>query len=111
MGYDQTVDQEGIDCNKAHAAEILPFLKGVRVKRTWAGLMPFSIDGNPLIGALPEYENLFIVSGLASSGFGRGQEHGDECENDRAVAECESRQVHSGSLSASTIVIAWPSET
>jgi glycine/D-amino acid oxidase-like deaminating enzyme len=34
--------------------------------------MPFSIDGSPIIGRIPLRENLFIVSGLASSGFGRG---------------------------------------
>jgi len=72
VGFDQTTDQTGIDSNKAHAAEILPFLTNLPVKRTWAGSMPFSLDGQPLIGALPEYENLYIVGGLASSGFGRG---------------------------------------
>jgi glycine/D-amino acid oxidase-like deaminating enzyme len=40
--------------------------------RTWAGLMPFSLDGKPLIGRLPARAGLWIVSGLASSGFGRG---------------------------------------
>jgi glycine/D-amino acid oxidase-like deaminating enzyme len=34
--------------------------------------MPFSLDGAPLIGRLPQYPDLYIVSGLASSGFGRG---------------------------------------
>jgi glycine/D-amino acid oxidase-like deaminating enzyme len=34
--------------------------------------MPFSLDGKPIIGRIPQRENLFIVSGLASSGFGRG---------------------------------------
>ena len=34
--------------------------------------MPFSMDGRPIIGAIPQMENLYIVSGLASSGFGRG---------------------------------------
>ena len=34
--------------------------------------MPFSLDGAPLIGKIPQRDNLYIVSGLASSGFGRG---------------------------------------
>jgi len=42
------------------------------IARSWAGLMPFSLDGSPLIGKIPIRDNLFIVSGLASSGFGRG---------------------------------------
>jgi glycine/D-amino acid oxidase-like deaminating enzyme len=34
--------------------------------------MPFSLDGKPLIGRIPGRENAWIVTGLASSGFGRG---------------------------------------
>jgi glycine/D-amino acid oxidase-like deaminating enzyme len=34
--------------------------------------MPFSLDGKPLIGRIQQSRNLYIVSGLASSGFGRG---------------------------------------
>ena len=62
----------GIDVNRRHAAEVLPFLRELPTARTWAGLMPFSADGKPLIGRLPGREGAFIVSGLASSGFGRG---------------------------------------
>ena len=71
-GYDKSVDAAGIEVNFGHAREILPFLGGHSIGRTWAGLMPFSLDGKPLIGRIPQRENLFIVSGLASSGFGRG---------------------------------------
>ena len=34
--------------------------------------MPFSLDGRPLIGRVPGRPGLWIVGGLASSGFGRG---------------------------------------
>ena len=71
-GYDRTVDAAGIEVNFGHTAEILPFLGGLSISRAWAGLMPFSLDGRPIIGKIPQLENLFIVSGLASSGFGRG---------------------------------------
>ena len=47
-------------------------LTSLPIARTWAGLMPFPIDGEPLIGSIPHRNNLYIVSGLASSGFGRG---------------------------------------
>ena len=70
--YDKTVDAGGVEVNFGHAAEVLPFLRGLSITRTWAGLMPFSLDGRPIIGKIPQKENLFIVSGLASSGFGRG---------------------------------------
>ena len=71
-GYDRTVEQDGVEVNFAHVAEILPMVGQHSIARTWAGLMPFSLDGRPIIGKIPQHDNLFIVSGLASSGFGRG---------------------------------------
>jgi sarcosine oxidase subunit beta len=72
VGWTTTPDPSGIEVNRGHAAEVLPFLAEVPVARTWAGLMPFSLDGKPLIGRIPARDDLWIVSGLASSGFGRG---------------------------------------
>ena len=71
-GFDQTADAAGIETNFGHVSEILPMLGQLSVSRSWAGLMPFSLDGKPVIGSIPQLEGLFIVSGLASSGFGRG---------------------------------------
>ncbi len=71
-GYDQTVDAVGVEVNFRHVAEILPEVECLPINRTWAGLMPFSLDGKPIIGSIPLLDNLYIVSGLASSGFGRG---------------------------------------
>ena len=71
-GYDKTVDPAGTEVNFGHTAEILPFLSGLSISRSWAGLMPFSLDGRPIIGKIPQVDNLYVVSGLASSGFGRG---------------------------------------
>ena len=71
-GYDKTVEHTGIEVNKGHASEVIPMLSALPIARTWSGLMPFSTDGAPIIGRIPLRENLFIVSGLASSGFGRG---------------------------------------
>ena len=72
VGYDNTVEPTGIEVNKGHASEALPMLSGLPIARTWAGLMPFTLDGDPLIGSIPQRDNLYIVGGLASSGFGRG---------------------------------------
>jgi sarcosine oxidase subunit beta len=71
-GWSTAPDPAGIDVNRGHVAEILPFTAALPVARTWAGLMPFPVDGKPLIGRIPHREHLWIVSGLASSGFGRG---------------------------------------
>ena len=72
VGYHTVPDPAGIEVNHAHAAEVLPLLSTLSITRTWAGLMPFSLDGAPLIGQIPQRRNLYLVSGLASSGFGRG---------------------------------------
>ena len=72
VGHDRTVDAGGVETNFAHTAEILPFLHGVSISRAWSGLMPFSLDGKPIIGKIPQQESLYVVTGLASSGFGRG---------------------------------------
>lgn len=71
-GYSTVPDAAGIEVNRGHAAEVVPLVRVLPIQRTWAGLMPFSLDGAPLIGRIPQRENLFIVSGLGSSGFGRG---------------------------------------
>ena len=85
-GYDKTVDLSGIQVNFAHAAEVLPMLHQQSISRTWAGLMPFSLDGKPVIGKIPHVDDLYIVTGLASSGFGRGPMAG------KLIADC----VHTG---------------
>ena len=82
LGFNNEVDFNGIESNKNHATEILPFLSELPISRTWAGFMPFSIDGDPIIGKIPACKNLYIVSGLASSGFGRGPMSG------KFIAEC-----------------------
>jgi glycine/D-amino acid oxidase-like deaminating enzyme len=72
VGYDTTPEPRGIAVNRDHAVSVLPFLDDLPIARTWAGLMPFPLDGKPLIGRIPGRENAWIVTGLASSGFGRG---------------------------------------
>lgn len=69
---DRTVDDEGIATNHGHVAELLPFVADLPPTRTWAGSMPFSIDGRPLLGPVDDHPGLFLAAGLASSGFGRG---------------------------------------
>jgi len=71
-GWSTTPEAAGIEVNRAHAIEVLPFLADVPIAMTWAGLMPFPLDGKPLIGRIPQRPDLWIVGGLASSGFGRG---------------------------------------
>jgi glycine/D-amino acid oxidase-like deaminating enzyme len=86
LGYITSVSDAGIESNKRHAEEVLPFLADVPVRRTWSGLMPFPLDGQPIIGVIPGLPRVYAVTGLASSGFGRGPMAG------RLIAE----YIHSG---------------
>lgn len=72
LGYISNPDPAGIEVNHGHAAEVIPLIATLPIARTWSGMMPFSLDGAPIIGKIPLRNNLFIVSGLSSSGFGRG---------------------------------------
>ena len=72
VGYSYVPAAEGITINRIHASEVFPFVSKLSINRTWTGLMPFAIDGKPIIGQIPQFKNLFIVTGLGSSGFGRG---------------------------------------
>src|SRR6266566_1469363 len=85
----KTPEEAGIEANRNHVIEIFPFLRQFPIKRTWAGLMPFTQSLEPIIGKIPQYENLYIVSGLSSSGFEQGPMSG------KLLADC----IHNGKAS------------
>ncbi len=68
----KTPDPDGIETNHAHALELFPFLQFLPITRTWAGWMPFTRDLHPLIGKIPHLDNLYLLTGLSSSGFEKG---------------------------------------
>jgi len=78
----KTPDKAGIEANRKHVFEIFPFIRQLPIKRTWAGLMPFTSNLEPIIGKIPQYENLYIVTGSGSSGFEQGPMAG------KLLAEC-----------------------
>ena len=65
-------DLDGIETNRAHALELFPELQDLPITRTWAGWMPFTRDLHPLIGQIPHLDNLYLLTGLSSSGFEKG---------------------------------------
>ncbi|MDQ6644321.1 MAG: FAD-binding oxidoreductase, partial [Chloroflexota bacterium] len=68
----KTPERDGIETNRAHALELFPFLQDLPIARTWAGWMPFTRDLRPLIGKIPYFDNLYLLTGLSSSGFEKG---------------------------------------
>ncbi len=49
--------------------ELVPMLKNIRVRRTWAGVYPMTPDGNPVVGFSRKIKNLFILGGMCGQGF------------------------------------------
>lgn len=45
-------------------------LRGKKVEYRWAGIMGFSADGLPLIGALPQHPQIYVVGGFTGHGIG-----------------------------------------
>jgi len=48
----------------------LPQYEGKKVSHRWGGVMGFSKDGQPLIGALPEDNQVFFLGGYTGHGIG-----------------------------------------
>jgi sarcosine oxidase subunit beta len=46
-----------------------PVLRNVRVVRQWAGLYEVTLDAQPIIGRIPEFENLLLATGFSGHGF------------------------------------------
>ena len=48
----------------------LPVLKDKKVTHRWSGVMGFSRDGQPMIGALPEDNQVYFAGGYTGHGMG-----------------------------------------
>jgi glycine oxidase len=63
VGFDKQTTTEAIAELTAFAHSIAPVLRSAEIEQTWAGLRPGSALANPLIGQLPNYENVLVASG------------------------------------------------
>jgi sarcosine oxidase subunit beta len=48
---------------------LIPRLSNIRVRRTWRGLYPMTLDGSPLIGWARELEGYLMAIGMCGQGF------------------------------------------
>lgn len=68
-GYDASVTERGIDRLVRWGPRLFPFLEGRQPVRRWAGLRPATLDGWPLIGRLPQREDIVIAAGHYRNGI------------------------------------------
>jgi len=72
VGLNKQVTREGISSILAHVLEFFPGFADLPVVRTWAGIMPYTPDGKPILGAVPNLEGFYLATGLCGGGLGTG---------------------------------------
>jgi D-amino-acid dehydrogenase len=69
VGFDHRVTVAGVHAVLSEALRLAPALRDATLKETRVGFRPVSPDRRPLLGALPEHPNLFVVTGHAGYGL------------------------------------------
>ncbi len=69
VGYSETLNQD-IQHNMTEFLKRFPGLEQVSIESRWSGIMGFSQDGLPLIGAVPGQNSVLMGAGFTGPGFG-----------------------------------------
>lgn len=71
-GYDVTTSRSVLREIAQTAVRLFPVLAGVALIRAFAGLRPFTPDGRPILGAVPERPGLYLAAGHEGDGIALG---------------------------------------
>ena len=69
LGKTSDVSVESVIGNLSQAVRILPFLRNVRLLRSWSGALGATADEMPIIGEVPGLEGLFVAGGTYAFTF------------------------------------------
>jgi glycine oxidase len=69
VGFYKVTTNEAIAELRAFAERTLPCLRGAAIEKTWAGLRPGTVHGQPILGPFPGIGGLFIAAGHFRSGI------------------------------------------
>jgi glycine oxidase len=69
VGFENETTAGGIEFIRDHALEISPGLENLPIDEKWSGLRPFAADGLPVLGEVPEAENLYIATAHYRNGI------------------------------------------
>ncbi|HFI0119969.1 TPA: NAD(P)/FAD-dependent oxidoreductase [Streptococcus suis] len=72
MGYDLTLDPEKIQAMQEKAADFMPDLANYPVARTRIGTRAYTSNYAPFYGTIDDMKNVWVASGLGSSGLTNG---------------------------------------
>ena len=70
IGYSDEINLTIHEKLEAFLNEHFPILRGKRIDYRWTGVMGFSVDGYPMIGALNEDPRVFYNVGFTGHGLG-----------------------------------------
>jgi len=68
VGFQLGTTSEGLRMLAQWAAGVVPEIGGMQPVKSWSGLRPATFDGFPVIGAVPQVNNLYVASGHFRSG-------------------------------------------
>ena len=68
-GFDRRTTLAGMEAVARHARRILPALAHVNIIRAFSGLRPYTPDGLPILGPIPELPGLIMAAGHEGDGI------------------------------------------
>ena len=69
VGFDKRVTAHGLSTILQNACEIAPALAAQAITETWAGLRPFGLGGQPILGTDPTVQGLLYATGHFRNGI------------------------------------------
>lgn len=69
VGFQKGTTAEMLEPLRCWAESILPSLVGRTPEKAWSGLRPATFDGFPMIGKVPDIDNLYVAAGHYRSGI------------------------------------------
>jgi glycine oxidase len=69
VGYDKRTTATAIHDLLSLAFQLAPVLRDAVLERCWAGLRPGSPDGLPFLGAVPDWDNVYVAAGHFRAGI------------------------------------------
>jgi glycine oxidase len=68
LGFQQGVDEATTASIRAEMNRLIPAAAGQSTARAWSGFRPFCEDLKPVIGRVPDHENVFVAAGHFKKG-------------------------------------------
>jgi glycine oxidase len=69
VGFDKSITAGGINWLLSNAIQFAPELERAAIVNIWTGLRPLSLDGNPILGKAPGWQNVLLATGHGPGGF------------------------------------------